>query len=61
MPKIVDKVAQRQGIALAACKAVARNGIDATTMVHIAEEAGVTTGMITHYFRSKNDIIHAAL
>ena len=61
MPKIVDKAAQRQDIALAACRAVARNGIDATTMVDIAREAGVTTGMITHYFGSKNDIIHAAL
>jgi len=61
VPKIVDKAAQRQNIALAACRAVAHNGIDATTMVDIAREAGVTTGMITHYFGSKNDIIHAAL
>ena len=61
MPKIVDKSAQRQDIALAACRAVAHNGMDATTMMHIAKEAGVTTGMITHYFSSKNDIIYAAL
>ncbi|KAA3619224.1 MAG: TetR family transcriptional regulator [Proteobacteria bacterium] len=61
MPKLVDHGAQRRQIALSACRALARKGVDRTTMVDIAREAAVTTGMITYYFRSKSDIIAAAL
>ncbi len=61
MPKIVDREKQRRNIALAACRAIAHYGVDKTTMVDIAAEAGVTTGMITHYFNSKRDIVAATL
>ncbi len=61
MPRIVDHDARRRHIASSACRALARRGVDRTTMVDIAREANVTTGMITHYFDSKNDIIAAAL
>ena len=60
MPKLVDHSEQCSQIALAACQAMARRGVD-TTMVEIARQAGVTTGMITHYFRSKREIVAAAL
>ncbi|GLR45330.1 hypothetical protein GCM10007880_58470 [Mesorhizobium amorphae] len=61
MPKIIDVELTRLGIARAACKAIAGKGISAVTMIDIANAAGVTTGMITHYFENKTDIITAAL
>ncbi|MBP2239384.1 AcrR family transcriptional regulator [Sinorhizobium kostiense] len=61
MPKIIDVEQTRLRIARAACKAIARKGISAVTMIDIANAGGVTTGMITHYFESKVEIIAAAM
>ena len=61
MPKIVDHEERRQEIALAACQAIAKNGLDAVTLLDIAREAGCTTGMLAHYFNTKWDVIIAAL
>jgi TetR/AcrR family transcriptional regulator, transcriptional repressor of bet genes len=61
MPKIVDHAARREKIALVACRVVAAHGFDQASMVRIAREAGYTTGMLAHYFDSKQDIIIAAL
>lgn len=61
MPKIVDHDERRREIAAAACRAIARAGVDRVTMSAIAAESGFTTGMVTHYFRRKEDILRAAL
>lgn len=61
MPKIVDHDQRRDEIALVACRVVAENGFDQATIVRIAREAGYTTGMVAHYFDTKQDIIIAAL
>ncbi len=61
MPKIVDHAARRDEIALVACRVVATYGFENATVVRIAREAGYTTGMIAHYFDSKQEIILAAL
>jgi AcrR family transcriptional regulator len=61
VPKIVDHQQRREEIALAACRVVARKGFSQATIVRIAREAGYTTGMVAHYFDSKQDIIVAAL
>ena len=61
MPKIVDHAERRDEIALVACRVVASQGFDGASMVRIAREAGYTTGMLAHYFDSKQDIIIAAL
>src|ERR1700723_2382076 len=61
MPKIVDHDQRRDQIALVACRVVAENGFDQATIVRIAREAGYTTGMVAHYFDTKQDIIIAAL
>jgi TetR/AcrR family transcriptional regulator, transcriptional repressor of bet genes len=61
MPKIVDHTQRRDEIALVACRVVAAHGFDRASMVRIAREAGYTTGMLAHYFDSKQDIIIAAL
>ena len=61
MPKIVNHDERRDQIALVACRVVAENGFDQATIVRIAREAGYTTGMVAHYFDTKQDIIIAAL
>jgi AcrR family transcriptional regulator len=61
MPKIVDHDQRRDEIALVACRVVADYGFDQATVVRIAREAGYTTGMVAHYFDTKQDIIIAAL
>jgi TetR/AcrR family transcriptional regulator, transcriptional repressor of bet genes len=61
MPKIVDHAERRDEIALVACRVVAEYGFDQASMVRIAREAGYTTGMLAHYFDSKQEIIIAAL
>jgi TetR/AcrR family transcriptional repressor of bet genes len=61
MPKIVDHAQRRDEIALVACRVVAEYGFERASMVRIAREAGYTTGMLAHYFESKQDIIIAAL
>ena len=61
MPKIVDHGKRRDEIALIACRVVAEYGFEKASMVRIARGAGYTTGMLAHYFDSKQDIIIAAL
>jgi TetR/AcrR family transcriptional regulator, transcriptional repressor of bet genes len=61
MPKVVDHAQRRDEIALVACRVVAEHGFEQASMVRIAREAGYTTGMLAHYFDSKQDIIIAAL
>jgi len=61
MPKIVDHAQRRDEIALVACRVVAEHGFDQASMVRIARAAGYTTGMLAHYFESKQEIIIAAL
>ncbi|MGH8267668.1 MAG: TetR/AcrR family transcriptional regulator, partial [Steroidobacteraceae bacterium] len=61
MPKIVDHDQRRDEIALVACRVVATHGFDQATIVRIAREAGYTTGMVAHYFDTKQQIIIAAL
>ena len=61
MPKIVDHDKRRDDIALVACKVVAEHGFEQATVVRIARETGYTTGMIAHYYDSKQEIILAAL
>ncbi len=61
MPKIVDHEKRRDEIALVACRVVAEHGFDQATIVRIAREAGYTTGMVAHYYDTKQEIIIAAL
>ena len=61
MPKIVDHAQRRDEIAHVACQVVAQHGFEQATMARIARAAGYTTGMVAHYYESKQDIILAAL
>jgi AcrR family transcriptional regulator len=61
VPKIVDHAKRRDEIALVACQVVADHGFERTTVARIAAAAGYTTGMVAHYYESKQGIILAAL
>lgn len=61
MPRVVDHDQRREAIAAAACKAIARQGIDAVTLGDIGDQADCTTGAITHYFADKDAVMLAAL
>ena len=61
MPKIVDHDARREQIAQIACQVVAAHGFEHATVARIASAAGYTTGMIAHYYDSKQQIILAGL
>jgi AcrR family transcriptional regulator len=61
MPKIVDHAKRRDEIAQVACQVVASRGFEHATVARIARAAGFTTGMVAHYYDSKQDIILAAL
>jgi AcrR family transcriptional regulator len=61
MPKIVDHALRREEIALVACRVVAAHGFENATVARIARAAGYTTGMVAHYYDSKQAVILAAL
>jgi AcrR family transcriptional regulator len=61
MPKQVDHPARRRELADAACRVIARQGLDATTLADVAEESGWSIGSIRHYFPNKDELIAAAL
>lgn len=61
MPKVVDHDQRRRELVAATWTVIADEGIDAATIRRIADAAGCTTGRITHYFDSKDDILVAAL
>src|SRR6202789_1265748 len=61
MPKIVDHAQRRDEIAHVACQVVAHYGFEQASMARIARAAGYTTGVVAHYYESKQDIILAAL
>jgi TetR/AcrR family transcriptional regulator, transcriptional repressor of bet genes len=57
MPKITDTEATKTRIVRAAWKVIATEGIEAATLRRVATEAGCTTGLITHYFSDKNELV----
>jgi len=61
MPKQVDRNLQRRAIAEAAIRVIDRVGLDAARLRDVAQEGRITTGAITHYFASKDDVLEAAM
>src|SRR5580700_9634053 len=51
----------REGMLHAAAQALARHGLEATTMQEIAREAGYTVPSLYAYFNGKQEIIEALL
>ncbi len=61
MPKLGMGPIRREQICRAATVLVAREGFAGTTMRMVAEEAGVSTGMLNHYFANRLDMLTQAL
>lgn len=59
MPKVVDSDERRHDLTDAAARVIARSGPEAATMRAVAAEAGWTTGVLTHYFRDKHELLLA--
>jgi AcrR family transcriptional regulator len=53
----VDHNERREEIAEAAWRVIERDGPEAASMRGIAREAGYTTGLITHYFADKRELM----
>jgi AcrR family transcriptional regulator len=57
MPKVVDHDERRERIAEAAWRVIEREGPDGANLRRIARETGHTTGVVTHYFRDKRELM----
>lgn len=53
--------ARRIEVAQAAWRVIVREGLDRTSMRAIAQELGSSTGVVTHYFRDKEELTLFAL
>jgi AcrR family transcriptional regulator len=58
-PKVVED--RREQIIDAAMRVFAQRGFARATNRDVAREAGITTGLIYYYFKSKEDLLRAAL
>jgi AcrR family transcriptional regulator len=61
MPKLGMGPIRREQICRSAAAVIAREGFAGTTMRMVAEEAGVSTGMLNHYFANRQDLLMQAL
>ncbi|MEV0400050.1 TetR/AcrR family transcriptional regulator [Actinoallomurus sp. NPDC050550] len=61
MPKQVDHDQRRRQIAEALWRISADRGLEAVSMREVAAEAGVSIGLVQHYFRDKNDLVGFAV
>ncbi len=61
MPKLGMGPIRREQICRAAAAVIAREGFAGSTMRMVAEEAGVSTGMLNHYFANRQDLLTQAL
>jgi AcrR family transcriptional regulator len=52
---------RRLEVTEAAWRTIVREGLDRTSMRAIAQELGSTTGVVTHYFRDKDELMLFAL
>ncbi|MEJ2888197.1 TetR/AcrR family transcriptional regulator [Actinomycetospora aeridis] len=61
MPKQVDHHERRTLLADALLRVAAERGLMDVSLRHVAAEAGVTAGMVQHYFRTKDEMMIFAL
>ncbi len=61
MPKQVDHEERRQAISAAIWRIVSTQGLEGVSLRTVAAEAGVSMGMVQHYFSSKDDMLMFAL
>lgn len=61
MPKKVDPLARRRQLAEALWRVTRRDGWDAVSLRQVAAEAGVSMGLVQHYFTTKDQMLQFAL
>jgi hypothetical protein len=61
LPKIVNTESKRYELAEVTRRLIAEEGLEATTLRRIAERANCTTGLVTHYFATKEELLIAAM
>lgn len=61
MPKQVDHEARRQQLLEALMRITRRDGWDAISLRKVAAEAGVSMGMVQHYFSTKDEMLRFAI
>ena len=57
VPRHVDHAARRRHVAATAAELVGTHGLDALTFRNVAEAAGFSTTVVTHYFADKRDLL----
>lgn len=57
MPRITNHEERREEIAESAWRVMEARGLEGAGMREIAREAGYTTGVLTHYFRDKGELM----
>jgi AcrR family transcriptional regulator len=61
MPKTVDHELRREELLEAVWRVVARDGLEGATVRGMARETGWSVGVLSHYFKDKDDILRSAL
>jgi AcrR family transcriptional regulator len=61
MPREADRRERRELLADALMRLAAARGLEAVSLRHVAAEAGVSTGMVQHHFRTKDQMMLFAL
>src|SRR5688572_9761853 len=57
MPRTADHDARRRQVADAVERLVADEGLDAVTVARTAAAAGISVGLVQHYFPAKDDML----
>lgn len=57
MPKIVDHQQRREQVTSVAARVIAEEGLAAVSIKGIADAAGSSTAIVSHYFESKQDLL----
>jgi len=57
MPRVADHDARRRQVAAAVEQLIADDGLDGVTVAKTAAAAGVSVGLVQHYFPSKDDML----
>lgn len=57
MPKVGMKPLRRKQLIAAAIQSIHEYGLADATVARIARKAGVSTGIVHHYFKDKNDLL----
>lgn len=61
MPKLIDHEARRLELSDALLRVVRRHGWEAVSLRKVATEAGVSMGMVQHYFTTKDEMLRFVL